>query len=402
MYNVTPQFMEAIRFPHKAYGYVEAYYNGALLTFQDEQGRTASRLPLRSDGTNEVSVDGSTPGVRRTLNLTLVPLPGLWDLLAPIGTQLRAYTVLEYTQGTTETVPQGVFDIDVQRVGYAANGDLKITAPDLWGRVQAAKFLTPRAATSGLSNRIHIANLILEALPAGVVVADTATSTAQVPPQTWDSDRAKAVLDLAKAASLDVGFDRAGAPFVRDAPVLSPNVVWTVDAGASGVMYSADRERNRQKTFNVVKVSSPGNSAGGDLFAPVYVWDNVVASPTYAGPGIGWGTTPPLVTSAGPFGHRPMFYSSPLVTTDLQALAAGQTILSKVVALNAQLDIEASPNYALDDGDTISVTLPKERYDIARPVERHIVDKFNVPLIPSKTSQRISTRSTVADIDESG
>lgn len=402
MYPVSPQYLEALRFPHKAYGYAEAYYNGALLTFTDEKGFTATRLPLRQDGTNEVQVDGSTPGVRRTLNLTLAPLPGLWDLLAPIGTQIRAYTVLEYTHGVAETVPQGVFDIDVQRIGYAANGDLKITAPDLWTRILAAKFLTPRAATSGLSHRVHIANLMLEALPAGMAVTDTATSTAQVPPQVWENDRSKAILDLAKAAALDVGFDRAGAPFVRDVPVLSPNVVWTVDAGASGVMYSADRERNRQKTFNIIKVSSPANSAGGDLFDPVYVWDNVVASPTYAGPGIGWGSAPPLTTDAGPFGHRPAFYSSPLVTTSLQALAAGQSILSKVVALNAQLDVDASPNYALDDGDTISVVLPKERYDIPRPVERHIVDKFNVPLIPSKTSQHIGARSTVADIDESG
>jgi hypothetical protein len=401
MYEVTPQFLEAIRYPHKAYGYVEAYYGGTLLTFPNEQGRSSTRLPLRTDGTNEVQVDSSTPGVRRTLTLTLAPIPGLWELLAPVGTEVRAYTVLEYLHGAQEIVPQGVFDIDVQRIGYAANGDLKLTAPDRWGRIQAARFLTPRAS-SAVSNRVQISSLITEALAPGFVVTDTSTSTAQVPSQTWDRDRDKAITDLAKAAALDVYFDRTGTPHIRDIPTLASGSVWTVDASASGVLIDASRERSRQKTFNIVVVSSPANPDGDDLFAPVYVWDNNPDSPTFAGTGPGWSVTPPDLSTAGPFGQRPTFYSSPLITTQTQAIAAGQAILEQTTGLNAQLSLTASPNYALDDGDTISVQLPQERYDLPRPVERHIVDKFNVPLVPTRSPQQLSTRSTVADINESG
>lgn len=400
MYPVSAMYGEAIRTGGKQDGYVEAWYAGSLLTFTGPDGLPSTRLPLRSDGTNQVTVDGTSDGPRRLISLALAPLPGLWDLLAPLGAELRAYTVLEYTHGEQEAVPQGVFGIDVQRMGYASTGDLQITAPDRWQQIINAEFLTPRASDAGVSVRVQITTLINEVFPT-LGVVDTSTSTAQVPPQTWDRDRAKAIRDLAKSAALDVGFDRTGNPYIRDAPALAAGAVWLVDASATGVMIDADRERNRQHTYNMVKVSSPANSEGGDLFAPVFVWDNNPDSPTYAGSGSGSGPVPPDLGTAGPFRQRCYFYSSPLVTTSTQAAAAGASLLEKLTGLAAQLTLTAAPNPALDDGDTIQVVLPPERPDIPRPVERHMVDKLTVPLTP-KGAQSIYTRSTVADIDESG
>jgi hypothetical protein len=99
-----------------------------------------------------------------------------------------------------------------------------------------------------------------------------------------------------------------------------------------------------------------------------------------------------------PFGQRPVELRSSLFGSAAQMVSAGQTLLAKVTGLNAQLNVTAVPNTALDDGDTIAVTFPRERWDRARATERHIVDSFTVPLVWHRSPMTIATRSTVADL----
>jgi hypothetical protein len=397
--GISGTYLTALRGPHTAYGYCEAWYGGARLDVPMPDGSTSTRLPLRVDGTNEVRVDGTTPGSRRTVSLTLPNTDPLWNLLSPIGVELKPFTVLKYMNGVTEAVPQGVFPVDVQRMGYGPGGTLTLTAPDRWDRVKKARFFAPRQFGGG-TNRALIATLLGEVFPA-LTVSDTATSGVTVPVQTEDRDRAGFLGKLAAAASVDVGFDRNGSPFIRNVPTISNSPVWDVDAGPSGVLVDADRSRDRQRTYNIVVVN--GQTTDGTApFPTVYVWDNDSTSPTFAGSGTGSGTTPPSAGTAGPFGQVPYFYTSPLLTTSAQAIAAGQTLLEKVRGLAAQLTASAYTNPALDDGDTIRVSLPKRRWDQPRPVELHIADAFTVPLVPSKNAQRIETRSTKADLPAEG
>lgn len=382
------------------YGYVQAFYQGVQITVPDERGAQTSHLPLQSDGSNQVPTDGTTPGPRRTLTCTLAPLPGLFDALSQVGVQLHAFTAIEYLDGTVETEPQGVFDVDVASVGYAVNGNISLTAPDRWQRIVNARFLVPRASTKGATVRAQIASLLTEVLPSGTAVNDTSTSTATVPAQTWDQDRAGAIQDLAKSAGLDVGFDRTGTPFIRDVPVLDPaNVAFTIDASETGVLIDASRERSRQKTYNVVVVT--GTAADGSTpFTPQVVWDNDSTSATYAGPGTGFGdwTTLPAASGAGPFGQRPTFYSSPLVTTTEQAISAGQAILSRVTASESQVSGVSVPLPFLDDGDTVVITFPPtDPLSPSQVSEVHIVDGFTVPLVPNRNPMPLTTRSTRPD-----
>jgi hypothetical protein len=343
-----------------------------------------------------VSVDGANPGVRRTCTLTLAAVPGLWEMLAPIGTELKVWTAIRFPSGKTEAVPQGVFPIDVQRISYGPDGSLSLTAPDGWVRVQNGRFFTPRQFGGGGDVRALISQLLQEVLPANAPITNVGSNNAPIPVLSEDKDRAGLIQKLAKAGSLDVYFDREGTPIIRDAPEMSAQTVWDVDAGPKGVMISADRERNRQKTYNIVVVNGTKNDDGTPPFPTQYVWDANPNSPTYAGPGTGAGDTPPPQTLAGPFGQRPTFYASPLLTSAAQAQKAGLTILQRVTGLAAQLKATAVSNPALDDGDTIRVQLPKEGRN-RRQVELHIIDSLTVPLVPSKNAQSISTRSTRAD-----
>lgn len=385
MWAVSSTYLDAIRGPHTAYGYVEAYYAGERIVLSDG----STRLPLVQDGQNQIAVDGSTPGVRRTLTLTLAPMVGLFDALAPIGTELCAYTVLRYPSGVEEVVPQGVFVVDVQAMGYASSGNVSITAPDRWVLVQNAQFLTPRASVAGSTFTAEIGRLVLQALPAGSTFVYQVRHSGVVPAQTWDTDRADAVQKLATAAGLDVYFDRTGVPTVRTAPALNTGAgVWTVDASQTGVLIDANRQRDRQRTYNMVVVNGT-RSDGTSPFATQFVWDSDPTSATYVGPDPI--NRPEL---AGPFGVRPTFYNSPLLNDNGMAQNAGRTILDRVRGLNKQLTLGAVPNSALDDGDTIQVVLPAERRDLAQPIELHLVDTLTIPLVPSKTAMTIGTRST--------
>jgi len=404
MYTSYPSLqtrLDAVRAGGTWFGYVQAYAaNGTQITVLDEFGQSTSHLPLVVDGSNQVVVDGSTPGPRRTLSCTIAPLSGLYDQLAQIGVVLHAYTGVQYLNGQSDTEPQGVFDVDVASVGYAASGNISITAVDWWQRIVNTPFLVPRASTKGATVRAQIITLLTEALPAGTAVTDTSTSTATVPSQTWDSDRAQAIQDLAKAAGLDVGFDRTGSPFIRDVPVLNPSsVAFTIDASEVGVLLDASRERSRQKVRNVVLITGTG-ADGSTPFTPQVVWDNDSTSATYAGPGAGSGpyTSLPAASTAGPLGQRIYKYSSPLITTTAQAIVAGQAILSRVTALASQVTGTSVALPFLDDGDTVVIDFPPTDPLSATGVsEVHIVDGFTVPLVPHRNPMPLTTRSTRPD-----
>jgi hypothetical protein len=148
--------------------------------------------------------------------------------------------------------------------------------------------------------------------------------------------------------------------------------VWTVAADPrQGVILKAQRTRDRSKTYNVVVVN-PELTDGTALFSPVTLQDNNPDSPTYVG---------------GPFGEVPTFYSSPLLRTSAQAGKAGLTILNRVKGLNAQLTLSTVRNHALDVLDTITVKLPKVRWDAPQVVELHMVDKIVHPLTAEARSR---------------
>ncbi|MFD0384699.1 hypothetical protein ACFQ2B_27990 [Streptomyces stramineus] len=112
------------------------------------------------------------------------------------------------------------------------------------------------------------------------------------------------------------------------------------------------------KVFNGVLAKGENSEAS---VAPVsaLVVDNDPTSPTY------W---------SGPFGHRPMFYSSATLTTTAACTAAATLKLRAAMAPNAAADISALPNPALEPGDVIRVLYPDGSKEL------HQVQSFTVPL----------------------
>lgn len=377
MYPVTPQYGDAVRNGGVQYVVCDAYRGGAAVV---------ADLPITAGSVT----DESRPGIRRTLDIELFPTLGLYDLLAPIGTELRPRSVVRYPSGRTKTVPFGVFDIDTQSMSYGAGGTIKLKGSDKWVRIQRARFLKPFASTPGALVVDQIVALIRGALGATEPVTITATSTATVGALVWERDRDKAINDLAESIGARVSFDREGVATIEDLPTIGAEAVWTVDASPVGILLGGTRDRNRQRTYNVV-IAASDKADGEAPFPPQIVWDNDPTSPTYAGPD-------PIANpgAAGPFGIVPYFYTSPLLNTAIQADQAARTILARVTGMASQLSLEFIRNHALDSLDVIDALLPAERYDQEQPLERHVIDRIVHPLLPTGTNA-VDTRSTRTD-----
>jgi hypothetical protein len=112
------------------------------------------------------------------------------------------------------------------------------------------------------------------------------------------------------------------------------------------------------KVYNAVMARGENTEAN---IAPVSVLvvDNDSGSPTY------W---------SGPFGRRPLFYSSSVLTTTAACTAAATLLLRSATAPNASADISSLPNPALEVGDVLRVVYPDGSKEL------HQIASFSVPL----------------------
>lgn len=329
--------------------------------------------------------DTTKSGVRRVLNLELAPEPGLFDLLSPIGTTLNVTAKITYLDRSTLDIPMGVFDVDSER-SSEGRGGISITAPDKWGRVQRARYLIPDKSTPGVPVQVQISAILHGALGVDEPINNYTTRQATVGALVWEKDRAKAIIELAESIGAWVYFDREGVFTIADIPTIGASADWLIDSGSNGVLVDLDRERSRTDTANVVVVES--SAAEGALFPTQVVWDDDPASPTYAGPN-------PLAypaSGAGPFGIVTRYYDTPVLSDVGSARAAGMSILARVSGLASQVSLSQVQNPAVDAFDVIDVLPLRERYDIPRVLERHVVDQVTHPLLFG--AQRIEGRST--------
>lgn len=332
--------------------------------------------------------DTSKPGVRRKLDLELAADPGLFDSLSPIGTQLSVTCRVTYLNRSIFDIPMGVFDVDSERVSEG-KGQLSLTASDRWALIQRARFLQPKSSTAGLLVTEQISLLIREVIGLGEPVTITATSLETIGELTWEKDRNEAIMKMAESIGAWVFFDRDGIATITDIPTSGSSADWLIDASPSGVLTELDRERSRINTRNVVIVES--SASDEEKFQTQIVWDNDPTSPTYAGidpfsPG----------NEPGPFGIVPYYFDTPILQSDLSARTAGHSILARVAGLASQVSLASVPNPAIDAFDILDVLGPRQRYDIPRVLERHVVDTVTHPLTIGP-AQQIDARSTRTD-----
>lgn len=381
MYAVSAKYLAALRTSRTV-----------ITTATHRDPFTAVQTVLQIEAGSSVTVD-VTAMVRRTLNLNLPSLQSTYDILSVPGGEITVTQGIRFIDGTVETVPLGVFCVDQERMNYRPDGQITLTAPDRYLQVQRNRFGLSRSSTASNTGSQEIKRLVEAAWPnGGFPFPGWAASnpylgaTTKVGSVVWDTgDRAAAIEEIAKANSLDFRFNASGLAELQPIPILTQasTPAWTVDAGVSGVMLDGDRTRDMTSFGNAVIVSS---SATDVIVVPQEV-KNVHAVPG-----------DPLST-LGPLGYRPRYYTSPYIRNSAQAIAAGKTILQKVLSIAQQLSLTAVPNAALDGWDVIDVILPKGDFGTVRPTERHMIESLTVPLTP-EGAQSITLRSTRATADD--
>lgn len=361
MQAVTANFLKALRVSHTMRVQVDAWRGDVLL---------AEDLPVMG---GSVTVDYNSQ-VRRTLSLSvgdpsLDPKAVPTAALAPYGSELVVKRGVRFPDGTVEWCPLGRFRIDSADGSASDTDPISVTGSDRAAVVQDARFTAITKSNTSLTIPAQIAALIADVLPA-VVVTDLTGSTATTPNVYWEEDRWQAIEDLAQSIGASVFFGPDGNAFIKKLPTITDAVAWQVDAGEQGVMVDGQTKSTREGTYNAVVAS--GETGGQTTPFSAVVTDNDVNSATY------WG---------GPFGKKPRFFVSPLITTQQQATDAATSMLNNVRGLSRQLSLSMVPNPALDAGDVIRVVFPDGTG------ETHLVDQFEVPLDP-ESAMSMTTRSS--------
>jgi hypothetical protein len=318
----------------------------------------------------EVTCD-RTSKTRRTLRATLgdgIPL-GVRGL-SVYGALLQLEHGIDYGDGAVELLPVGRFRLDSRDTAHPGVGS-SITGYGLEQPVQDAKFLTPRTA-SGSSAVDLITTLIREAIPGAVVINRASRDTA-VRQVTWDQERWDAIdgtdASLASALGAEVFADGRGRFIITDVPTIADRPVWTVDEGPGGVKVSEAASETASGVNNIIVATGDGTDGTAPV-GPVIAYDDDPTSPTY------W---------RGPFGARPRFYSSPLLTTAAAAGAAARSVLADSLGIVRSLSFESLPHPGLEPGDVVGVAREGGR------LELHLIDRLT---LSATAAMRCETRTT--------
>jgi hypothetical protein len=253
-------------------------------------------------------------------------------------------------------VPLGLFRLDSVE-GDVNDGPVTLQGKDLAAVIQDDKFTAPYSVTGTVVSAIT--SLIQRSIPDAQVVSTVADAAIGRRTFAIEADPWAGCQEIAAVAGAEVYFSADGTPTIASLPdLLTTTPVWEIAAGEGGAYIRATRGMSSDRGFNGVLARGENTS---DNVAPVsaLVVDTDTTSPTY------WG---------GPYGRRPLFYSSPTLTTVAACTNAGTLLLAKAKAPNATGDISSLANPALDSGDVLRLVHP----DGSRELQQ--AASFTVPI----------------------
>lgn len=332
----------AVARSHGVYGELRGSVNGSPFS-----------APLAIVGKSAVDVDGKSNTRRKLKAQVLADVHS--PTVSPIQAEVQAYYVLvDDPSGKEYPIPAGTFVITGSE--ESSPGVVNLTGEDRWYRVRDARFPRPRA-TSG--NTVAAITTLLEEADSRIeVVVDPGVDTSATHrTSVWDRDRDKAIVELAQSIGATVFFDPLGVAHIASLPSLGEVPYWSIVTGPGGARLGRRRGLSRDRTYNAVSViGDPGNGA-----QPVY--------------GFAADTDPASVTRyGGPFGRKPRFFKSSLVTTTTQANGTAASMLASVKGIASTMTVEALAHPGLDAGDVVSVEVARGQYG------RFLVGGFSLPL----------------------
>lgn len=350
MHPVSWLWERAVRHSHTKVVRVEVWRSGSRLIDELPTDGGSVTWDLGSDLTCEASVSVAD-------HAYLPASPD--DALTPYGSSLRVHMGVEYGDRTVETVQ--VFDGPIVTVPtWTDDGRFTVKATSWLRYVSDDRFLAPYSPTAGASVRTTITSLIQASLP-GITVTHVGSDATAPDGLVWEEDRWQAVSDLAGSVGCTVRAQPDGTVLV--APDPSPDgsavPVRTVDAGAQGVMLTGSRpDLDRAERYNGVVASNPDDPtvwALATLDEGPERWD-------------------------GPFGHKVLYFSSPLLTA-ATVVQAAQTRLTNLGGRSRVIEASMVPDPSIQVGDHVKLVWPaRPDTPTTIPTETAIVRKIELPI----------------------
>jgi hypothetical protein len=351
--SASQQFKDSLRTSHVV----------AIAAEVVQPGQAAVAVPVEG---GSLTID-RTSRTRRTGSVQ-VPMTLDFDVRTlPFGSYVRLKRGVHYADGSREYAT--IAYLRVESIGWQTHEDTcSLELADRMAQVANEPLLTPYAPT-GLKPSAAAIALVTDVF--GTTITYTSTVPAASEPALADvvysGDRAQAVADLAQAVGAQAFFDADGNFRFDPLPTLNEQAVWTIDAGADGVMVAADESLDRTSVYNGVLVQGQPASDQPPVYALVV--DNNPLSRTL------WG---------GPFGKVARVESSTAVQTTQQATDVGTALLNNQLGLGRQVAISSVPNPLLVAGDTLSVVFPDDRSEL------HLIEQHRLPLDVRSPSQMVS------------
>jgi len=321
----------------------------------------------------------ATAAIRSTLNLTTsLNWPrSAGDLLAPYGNEIFVERGVAYGNGQKEWAGLGYFRIDEPSQEIAPDGEISLSCPDRWQGLIDATFPVPRQFAATMTRRQLVDLLIGEVYPTLTSSWDdnTAADTAIGRSLAVESDRAGTIADVAASLGKIAYFRYDGIPRIETPPSISGPSVWSVNAGANGVLSRMSRGLTRKGVFNI----SIAESESADASFPVrYVAaDYGPDSPTRVDGRFGPVPGPP--------------YRSSLLITTAQCKAAAELRLTQNLGLPYSVRLGSVVHAGLEPYDVVDVVYPQTSRSRSMITEKHVLDVVSIPLT-SDGIQSLDTR----------
>lgn len=279
------------------------------------------------------------------------------DDFAPYGNEIFVRRGIAFGGGTLEWVSLGYYRIKSVEQDTAPDGPLRIAAEDRMAGIIEARLLVPTQFMATATYGDVIESLVEEVYPWATIEWDDLTDTDALGRSVIaEEDRYGFLDEMITSLGKIWYWDYRGVLVIKDVPD-ADEPVWEINAGANGVLVSLSRDLSREGVYNAVKAFGEALDNVEPPFA--IAKDNNPLSPTYYD---------------GDFGKVPRFYSSPFITTTLQAQLAANSLLTQKLGLPYSVDLSTVPNPALEPWDPITVTMPDR-------TETHIIDRLTIPLL---------------------
>lgn len=376
MYQVTDDFIQALRFTHQVY---------ATLTVTPPSGDPVS-LGIQSGSVTA----NYQQGTRRTADISVyaagtkddgssVPAADVAAMLKRAGTMCRVEAGISSSLISRTMIPMvtGSPSDVAWRVG---DGVIDLNVTDDWWRVSQGRFATTWTPNAGTKRVDAVSTLMQQAAPNRQTVS-TATDTGTIQSQgDWGVDRDAAINTLATDGGFDAHFDREGRIILEDTKTASDSVVWTATSGDGGVLVTAETGLDVQRLYNTVVVKPSATDSSQTWTAQIASLTTGDRAPANLGVTI------------------PYFLASPTISSATAALRVAQQLLGKVTGTPETLQTDMIGNPALDEGDVIEILIPGNDLDgTPATLWRYYVDTITWDLVSGGMTVKARNEGEVTD-----